>query len=253
VILASGHRVLHFDRIDSTNAEAKRLAEAGERGPLWLWADEQTGGRGRLGRRWVSEPGNLYATFLLPCTGSAATLAQIGFVLALAARDAIAGAAPRAAVRIKWPNDLQIGGAKVCGLLCETVSAAPASVALGCGINVAHAPAGLPYPVTALADHGAKVEPGPLLVALDAALVSWLGVWKEGAGFPAIRQAWEKAAVGIGAPVEVTAGERRLSGTFGGLAEDGALVLRLSNGKAQPIYAGDVRFHAAKPVERNAS
>ena len=51
MILASGHRVLHFDRIDSTNAEAKRLAEAGERGPLWLWADEQTGGRGRLGRR----------------------------------------------------------------------------------------------------------------------------------------------------------------------------------------------------------
>ena len=62
--LPAGHRVLHFDRIDSTNLEARRLAENGERGPLWIWADEQTAGRGRLGRTWVSEPGNLYATFL---------------------------------------------------------------------------------------------------------------------------------------------------------------------------------------------
>ena len=77
MILASGHRVRHFERIDSTNAEARRLAGQGEQGPLWLWADEQTGGRGRLGRNWVSEPGNLYATFLTSIEAGFEVAAQI--------------------------------------------------------------------------------------------------------------------------------------------------------------------------------
>ncbi|MGL6181432.1 MAG: biotin--[acetyl-CoA-carboxylase] ligase, partial [Aestuariivirga sp.] len=73
---AAGHPVLHFERIDSTNIEARRLAEQGERGPLWLVADQQDGGRGRLGRTWVSEPGNLYATFLFPMSAGPEIAAQ---------------------------------------------------------------------------------------------------------------------------------------------------------------------------------
>jgi len=242
LILPSGHRVLHFDRIDSTNAEAKRLADVGERGPLWLWADEQTGGRGRLGRPWLSEPGNLYATFLFPCPAKAPALAQLGFVLALAARAAMAKVLPKAAIGIKWPNDLQIDGAKVCGLLCETVATMPQAVALGCGINVAHAPTGLPYRATALVQHGAKIDVAELLRALDEALIEWLALWNEGEGFALIRRAWEEAAVGFGLPTEVVMGERRMRGTFSGLAESGALLLALPDGNVEAIHAGDVRF-----------
>ncbi len=80
--LRTGHPVIRFDRIDSTNAEARRRADEGEIGPLWLWADEQTGGRGRLGRSWVSEPGNLYATFLFGISAGLEVAAQVSFVAA---------------------------------------------------------------------------------------------------------------------------------------------------------------------------
>ena len=60
-----GVRLRHYDILDSTNEEAVRLARAGERGPLWIVAAQQTAGRGRRGRAWVSQPGNLFATLLL--------------------------------------------------------------------------------------------------------------------------------------------------------------------------------------------
>ena len=150
MILASGHRVLHFERIDSTNAEARRLAETGEPGPLWLLADEQTSGRGRLGRNWVSPPGNLYATFLFALSAGLEVAAQVSFVAALAVHDAIAALKPGVDCSIKWPNDVLIGGAKVSGILAEVVGSAPTRIAIGCGVNVAHVPKGTPYPVTFL-------------------------------------------------------------------------------------------------------
>ena len=87
-------RLLHFEAIDSTNAEAHRLAKEGERGPLWILADLQSQGRGRLGRHWVSEPGNLYATFVFTFHGSALVASQVGFVAALAIRDTAAEVLP---------------------------------------------------------------------------------------------------------------------------------------------------------------
>ena len=77
--LAAGYRLRAFDTIDSTNAEAHRHAKEGERGPLWIVADLQSQGRGRLGRHWVSEPGNLYATFVFSLRGSALVASQIGY------------------------------------------------------------------------------------------------------------------------------------------------------------------------------
>ena len=150
MILATGHPVTHFDRIDSTNLEARRLADEGERGPLWLLADEQTGGRGRLGRNWVSEPGNLYATFLIAIAEGPQAAAQVSFVAALAVHDTVTRLRPGLAARIKWPNDVLIGGAKFCGVLPEVVGTNPTRIAIGCGVNIAHAPEGTPYPVTCL-------------------------------------------------------------------------------------------------------
>ena len=150
MILDTGHPVRHFDRIDSTNLEARRLADDGERGPLWLWADEQTLGRGRLGRSWVSEPGNLYATFLFSIAEGPHAAAQVSFVAALAVHDTVVALRPGLSPAIKWPNDVLIDGAKFCGVLPEVVGANPTRIAIGCGVNIAHAPEGTPYPVTAL-------------------------------------------------------------------------------------------------------
>ena len=239
-------RLLHFEAIDSTNAEAHRLAKDGERGPLWIIADLQSQGRGRLGRHWVSEPGNLYATFVFTLQGSALTASQVGFVAALAIRDTALSVLPRGApsLGIKWPNDVQLGGAKFAGILPETVAQSAAgriTVALGMGLNIAHAPGGTPYPVTALARHGASIAPRDCLDILDRALKHWLSMWQEGRGFAEIRAAWLAHAAGLGQEFQATVNQTDVRGTFTDLGDDGAMILALPDGSLKPIHSGEVQ------------
>ncbi len=241
--LPPGHRVVHYERIDSTNAEARRLADAGERGPLWIWADEQTGGRGRLGRTWVSEPGNLYVTHLFQSPIEAHHAAQISFVAAIAVHELASNLLPKARCFLKWPNDALLDGAKFCGLLAEVVATNPTCVALGCGINVVHAPKETPYPVTAL---GPQFTTEFVLEKLAIELSRWLITWDEGRGFPAIRAAWLQRAAGVGQEVLVDG----VAGRFDGIAPDGALLMTPAGGKQKSIHAGEVRF--AK-IERTRS
>ncbi len=239
MILATGHPVRHFDRIDSTNLEARRLADTGECGPLWLVADEQTLGRGRLGRSWVSEPGNLYATFLFAIAQGPQAASQVSFVAALAVHDTVTKLRPELAPRIKWPNDVLIGGAKFCGVLPEVVGENPTRIAIGCGVNIAHAPEGTPYPVTAL---GADLAVATVLKELDANLTRRLAQWDEGRGFGATRTDWAARALGLGSAVTATSGARKITGTFEGLAADGALLLEEADGTRIPIHSGEVSF-----------
>lgn len=247
LILASGHPVRHFDRIDSTNLEARRLAEQGACGPLWLVADEQTLGRGRLGRSWVSEPGNLYATFLFTMAEGLQAAAQVSFVAALAVHDMVMALRPELSPRIKWPNDVLLGGAKFCGVLPEVVGADPARIAIGCGVNVAHAPEGTPYPVVALGG-GLAVE--DVLAELDRSLTRRLAQWDEGRGFASTRADWAARALGLGGEVAASSGTKRITGTFNGLAADGALLLEDADGNLIPIHAGEVSFAELEALRR---
>ena len=217
------------------------MAEQGERGPLWIVADMQTGGRGRLGRRWVSEPGNLYATFLFAIADGPAVAAQVSFVAALAVHDCVTTLRPGASAAIKWPNDVLIDGAKVSGVLPEVVATAPTRIAVGCGINVAHAPDVASYPATAL---GEDVGVTATLAALDASLTCRLRDWDEGRGFAVTREAWSARAMGLGQAVVASHGTNRISGTFTGLAEDGARIVLQPDGRTAHVHAGEVRFAA---------
>ena len=204
---AAGHPVRHFERIDSTNIEARRLAEQGERGPLWLVADEQDGGRGRLGRTWVlGARKSLCHVPLSPCPPGRRSPRRRVWLRPSRCRRPSCRLRPDLAVRIKWPNDLLIGGAKFCGILSEVVGTSPTRIALGCGINVAHAPKDTPYPVTAL---GLRCTVESVFQELDSSLSNCLKIWDEGRGFEAIRAAWTAAALGIGG--QVTAQHRRRS------------------------------------------
>lgn len=233
--LPAGHRLTHFERIDSTNAEARRLAETGERGPLWIWSDEQTGGRGRLGRTWVSEPGNLYATCLFQTAATVAAVAQVSFVAAIAVHELVSNLLPKEKFFLKWPNDVLMNGAKFCGILAEVVGTDPTRVALGCGINLARAPQGTPYPVAAL---GGEYAPDSILPKLALSFWNWLEIWDEGRGFPAIRKAWLERAAGVGKEVSVDG----VTGRFDGLDIDGAMLITLSDGTQKQIHAGEVRL-----------
>src|ERR1700712_3772231 len=91
---AAGVRLIALDEIGSTNTEAMTLARGGETGPLWITARRQSAGRGRRGRAWISEPGNLYATFLLSDAALPTRAAELSFVAALAVHDAVTACAP---------------------------------------------------------------------------------------------------------------------------------------------------------------
>ncbi len=230
-----------FDRLDSTNAEALRLAAAGEKGPLWIRADVQAEGRGRQGRTWVSDQGNLFATLLLPTEADMAIIPQLGFVAAVAVHDALTNLDLHG-LSLKWPNDVLLEGAKVCGILAEVAATSPVTVALGIGVNVAHAPEAMPYPVTSLCAHGITATADPVFEKLSASLGMWLKIWGEGRGFPSVRLAWLERCFGLNSPVTAHGPDGPLSGTFRDLGKDGALMLETPDRKRHAIHSGEVRF-----------
>jgi BirA family biotin operon repressor/biotin-[acetyl-CoA-carboxylase] ligase len=239
-------RIIVLDEIDSTNAEARRRADAGERGRLWIMARRQTAGRGRRGRAWDGGTGNLTATLLLTLDKTPIEAAQIAFVAALAAGRTIAAYVPASIVRLKWPNDVLIGERKVCGMLIESGPAPGGGLwlAVGVGLNLASYPKDVERPATAVAEHMRHdvihaPTPDDVLALLardfDAALALWLEQ-----GFEPIRQTWMRAAAGLGEVCTARLERETVEGVAEGLDADGALLLRLPGGQLRRITAGDV-------------
>ncbi len=231
--------------VDSTNAEARRLAEAGTSGPFWVTAERQTAGRARRGRSWVSEPGNLYASLLFPKDGDTPAISTLPLVAALAVHRAIAHFLPYAdrRLRLKWPNDVLIDGAKVNGILLESTDPGPSgAVIIGCGINCAHHPDNPAYPATHLNAEGADVRPRQLLPRLAREMHDALNVWDRGRGFAAIRELWLDRAQGLGKSIRVNLSNESLNGLFAGLDPDGYLMLERPGGQMTRISAGDLFF-----------
>jgi BirA family biotin operon repressor/biotin-[acetyl-CoA-carboxylase] ligase len=174
---------------------------------------------------------------------AAAGAAQLGlsFVAALALHDAIAECAsalgPR--LKVKWPNDLLLGGEKLAGILIEGESDPVFSVAIGVGVNCATHPDDVVYPATDLAAGGALVTPAQVLTVLSAAMTRRLAQWARGDGFAGIRADWLKRAAGLGEIIRVRLPERELSGRFNGLDEAGRLLLEQPGG-VLAITAGEV-------------
>jgi BirA family biotin operon repressor/biotin-[acetyl-CoA-carboxylase] ligase len=225
--------------VGSTNDEVKDLAArlgAGE-GTL-VWADEQSGGRGRRGRVWVSPPGNLYCSVLLMPDVPLMRAAELGFVAALAIADLAKWAAPTADIRLKWPNDVLANGAKISGILLEALE--PKGVVLGLGVNISNAPEDTPYPAVALSKWNPGLTVPAALERLMENLWDLYSLWRTH-GFLPIRDLWLASAKGLGEPIEVRLEDRTLSGIFTGLDEQGALILD----GATRILAGDVFFPGA--------
>ena len=244
--MAEHPRILTFDDIDSTNAEARRLAEAHEVGPLWITARRQSLGRGRRGRKWETGEGALAATYLFVSPKPPAEAAQVSFVAALALADLAGVFVDPNLVTLKWPNDPLIAGRKTAGILVES-GAIPGGglwLAVGCGVNLAEAPTDLNRPVTAFADHmPGSVAPSPdrALDVLASAMERWRAVW-ETDGFAPIAEAWTRRAHGLGEPCTAHLPNETLRGVAEGLDPDGALRLRLEGGGVRRITAGDVFF-----------
>ncbi len=240
--------ILLLDDTDSTNAEARRRAEAGERGPLWIVARRQSEGRGRRGRQWESETGNLAATLLHLTRKSPAEAAQVTFVAALAVADLLDAFVAPERVSIKWPNDVLIAGDKAAGILVESGAhdAGGLWLAVGIGVNLAHAPVETERPATSMAAHlRSDIAYAPPIEAAGGVLAEAFAVWMdrwETLGFQPVLDAWTARNRGLDGPCTARLGHETVSGVADGVEPDGTLRLKLSDGSLRLISAGDVFF-----------
>ncbi len=233
--------------LDSTNAEARRRAEAGVFGPVWIQAREQTAGRGRRGRAWRGGEGNLAATLLTPIDLPPAEAAQVSFVAAVALCETVNALAGPGVSRLRWPNDLYAAGGKAAGILVESGSRPGGGLwlAVGIGVNLAEAPPRdqVERPATALAGLPGFAPPAPeaFLAGLAERFEAWRATWSR-EGFSPVGQAWTRLSEGLGGPCTARLPDRTLSGTAEALESDGALRLRLDDGEVVRVTAGDVFF-----------
>ncbi len=234
--------------VDSTNAEAARLASA-LAGPCWILGLEQTGGRGRRGRPWVSPKGNFYATLLMHPTEAPEIVALRSFVAALALRDAlVALTGLPEAFQLKWPNDVLLNGGKLAGILLESAghAARVGHLAIGIGVNLISAPdpasvePGAVAPVSLLSETGLRVTPEAFLDRLAPAYARREATFVS-EGFPPLREAWLAHAARLGEPIRARTGSRIDEGLFETVDASGALVLRQPGGRIA-IPAAEVFF-----------
>ncbi|MCX4195044.1 biotin--[acetyl-CoA-carboxylase] ligase [Methylobacterium organophilum] len=252
---AEGHRLHVHDTLGSTNTEAMARARAGETGPLWVVTHRQEAGRGRRGNSWASLPGNLAASVLWPVAGVAPDhLAELGFVAGLALIEALeaacgtlpdtgSGAGARS-FRLKWPNDVLLGGAKLAGLLleAETLPGGQRAV-IGFGVNVAAAPDGLGAASLAAAGYARDAE--ALLEHLSDRMAARARAWDRGRNFADLRAAWLARAAGLGSEIAVHSGGHTLRGVFETIDEGGRLVILAPDGNRHTVTAGEVHFGSA--------
>jgi BirA family biotin operon repressor/biotin-[acetyl-CoA-carboxylase] ligase len=256
--LPSAYRLVSLETVSSTNDEAKRLAAEGEEtapdGTI-IWAKEQTAGRGRRGREWVSQPGNLYCSLVLRPGVPVAKAAELGFVAALAVYDMLGAIGePGLQVHCKWPNDILLNDRKVAGILLEAeISGGPGDgnipewVILGLGVNVGVFPGDTDFPATSFRAENLGATVIDCLNDFARHFLKWTNTWRED-GFAPIRKNWLWRCHGLGEQIEVRLESETLTGVFTDLDEDGALLLKTGQGMRK-ITAGDVFFPMAEAAE----
>lgn len=234
-----------LDEVDSTNAEALRLAP-GLAGPTWIFAARQLAGRGRRGRVWTDPEGNFAASLVLHPNEPPGHAALRSFVAALALHDALRAVAPDADLSLKWPNDVLLNGGKLAGILLEgsSVAGRMASLVIGIGVNLGQVPVpgagGTVEPVSLRAGAGVEVAPETLLNRLAAAYAEREAVFQQD-GFAPIRADWLARAARLGQVVTARTMQGEAQGRFETVDEEGNLVLSTAEGR-RAIPAADVFF-----------
>jgi BirA family biotin operon repressor/biotin-[acetyl-CoA-carboxylase] ligase len=246
--LRFGHPIYLYLQIGSTNDEAKRLAEGGAPEGLLVVAEEQTAGKGRLGRQWLTPPGAALAlsVILRPALPTLRAM-RLTMLAGLAVCEAVQQVAGLAA-QLKWPNDVLINGKKAGGILVEggLVNDQLTYAVVGIGLNVSFVPdpASVEFPATSLnAEAGREIDRARLLRAILAALESRYPQLL--ANDPALAQAWAARLTLLHTPITLHSAEGVWHGQATGVDDDGALLLQLETGETRRILAGDVKLRPA--------
>lgn len=230
------------DTLPSTQIRMSEWAEQGAPERSLVWAKAQSNGVGRRGHQWVSPPGNLYVSFLLCPKVTVSRVPELGFVISLAVLRALEEYLPdnkKAALLLKWPNDVLLEGGKIAGLMLECV---PHGVIIGLGVNLNQCPTDTPRPATALAAHGASVDVAEFLARLLVCLDNVYALWQTD-GFAPIRTAWgTRAAFQPGDRIDIHLPHENFSARLTAWEDNGALRVTLDDGSVRLIHAGDVFF-----------
>lgn len=228
--------------LDSTNIQLRRMGLTGAPHGSVCLCECQTAGRGRLGRSWHSPEGcGLWVSVLLRPNLRTEQAPLVTLITAMAMQRAVNTLMP-VDCRIKWPNDLVLGGKKLCGILLE-VSADQDGlhhIVVGTGLNVHQGayPPELMHQATALCEHGEPPLRGALLARYLLELEK-LTKRLECEGFRQIAREYEASSCTLGSAVRVTGG-MELAGVAEAIDEDGALLVREKNGTLTRVLAGDV-------------
>jgi BirA family biotin operon repressor/biotin-[acetyl-CoA-carboxylase] ligase len=239
-----GPNIVYFQSIGSTNDVAQELAKQHAPEGTLVIADEQTAGRGRLGRAWLSPANHNLLMSLIFYPPLAASQAQrLTMLCSLAAADAIHAVAGLE-VEIKWPNDLLLGARKTCGILTELGLARDslAYAVVGIGLNVNLRAEQMPEELRSIATSLAEGQGGPvsreeLLCAMLREIEARYERLKQGES--PVRE-WASRLVTLGKPVQVSDAEESVTAWAEDVDEDGALLIRLSDGRRRRVLAGDV-------------
>jgi BirA family biotin operon repressor/biotin-[acetyl-CoA-carboxylase] ligase len=243
----AGRRIHSFASVESTNAIAKELADAGEPEGTIVLADEQTGGRGRSGREWFSPAGGgVWASIVVRPRLDAQRLAGLGIATAVAVADAL-GREFGFEGRVKWPNDILAGGRKLAGILVEAGQVAGQTIesaVVGIGLNVAIAAEDFPEPLRGTATSLSAVAGRPVdrLEALRVVLEAFEPAYERyvGEGAASVRERWRALSTTLGRDVEIESSGRTVRGTVVDLSPEGALVLEDADGRTVEVWHGDV-------------
>lgn len=234
--------LIRLDSVGSTNDEARRLALSGAAADLLVVsAIQQSEGRGRRARPWISPAGNLHCSTLIRLDGDLARAAQLGFAAAVALVDTFRTLVPGAAFTCKWPNDVLANDAKCCGMLLEPVARDWLIVGIGVNVVAAPPPGELLYPAASLAELGFGGTDLDVLAVFAEQFGPLVGEWRRD-GFAPLREAWLHRARGLGEPIVVRLEGETLTGLFAGLDAEGALLLDQPSLGLRRIMAGDVYF-----------
>ena len=224
----------------STNADlVARIAAGDPPGEgYWLIADRQSHGRGRQGRSWLDGAGNFMGSTAVELGEGDPQAYTLSFAAALAVYTATSGRIARpSALQLKWPNDVLLSGAKFCGILLERERN---HAVIGIGVNLAGAPRLADRKTLSLAQLGQAPDRDMFARDLAEGFSRELASWrKDGAG--AMINRWQAAAHQPGTRLSVHIdADNRITGTFEGVEQDGALRLSLDDGSTRVIHAGDV-------------
>jgi len=241
--LLNDYHLLSFDSLDSTNEEAKRLAKGGGCHGAVIWAKNQTEGRGRMGRVWVSSEGNLFVSVLLQPEKPLAELSQLSFVAAVSIIEALEDMLPKDSLSCKWPNDIIINDRKVGGILLESFQTEGNKkpwVVVGVGVNVDSYPPRTEFPATCLKDAGVELVSAKIILSrFIHHFIECYNQWNQ-KGFAPIRKSWTQVAWGLDKRLCARLPDGDIEGICHGIDADGSLTLKLDSGKKHQVRSADV-------------